>query len=321
MYRVTSLSHRADNPGSYVSGTGTLFIAYLLSWGLYGVLCVQAYVYYLAFPSDKRLHKWLVYTVYFIETIDTIFLTYDALADYRNVFGLSASASSSSTSSPVQFSWLRMYIFGGIVTCLVQSYYASHLNSLRRSKVFTIAILLSTFTQCVAGFVAGIIQSHHNFYTIATRTNISVEIYIFGIASAVCGIIISAFMAHQLLWRDPDWKGSHPPFPKLVRLSTETGVLAALAAIAYVVLFFCHVDALVLMLPALLLGKIYSNSFLLALNSRMIIAEGRIITSGWSASAPYSGGSMIGSGVFGPPKHVDVAVQVTRHVDVETSMP
>lgn len=74
---------------------------------------------------------------------------------------------------------------------------------------------------------------------------------------------------------------------------------SALAAITYVVLFFCHVDALILMLPALLLGKIYSNSFLLALNSRMIIAEGRILPSGYSESAPYPGGSLIGSGVFG----------------------
>jgi hypothetical protein len=61
------------------------------------------------------------------------------------------------------------------------------------------------------------------------------------------------------------------------------------------------------MLPALLLGKIYSNSFLLALNTRMIIVEGRILPSAISESAPYTA-SMIGSGVFGGAKHVDVAV-------------
>lgn len=71
-------------------------------------------IYYLAFPNDRRLHKWLVYSVYFLETVDTVFLTYDALADFRNVFGLSVPVSSRNTSSPVQFSWLRMYIFGGI---------------------------------------------------------------------------------------------------------------------------------------------------------------------------------------------------------------
>lgn len=73
--------------------------------------CVSQDVYYLAFPKDKQIHKWLVASVYFLESVDTVFLTYDALADFRNVFGLPAS---SSTSLPTQFSWLRMYIFGGV---------------------------------------------------------------------------------------------------------------------------------------------------------------------------------------------------------------
>jgi hypothetical protein len=71
-------------------------------------------LYHLAFPTDNRVHKWLVYSVHFLETVDIVFLTYDALADFRDVFGLSAPVSSRNTSLPVQFSWLRMYIFGGI---------------------------------------------------------------------------------------------------------------------------------------------------------------------------------------------------------------
>src|SRR5882757_2260330 len=85
---------------------------------------------------------------------------------------------------------------------------------------------------------------------------------------------------------------------KLVQLFVETGALAgrsfllsrrmpvnkvslfslspALAAVTYVILLFCHVSALNRMVPALLLGKIYSNSFLLALNSHANIALGRI---------------------------------------------
>jgi hypothetical protein len=79
---------------------------------------------------------------------------------------------------------------------------------------------------------------------------------------------------------------------------------SAMAAITYVVLFFCNVDPLTLMLPALLLGKIYSNSFLLGLNSRMSIAQGRVHPTGMSETAPYPGsteypGSMAGSVVFG----------------------
>lgn len=82
--------------------------------------------------------------------------------------------------------------------------------------------------------------------------------------------------------------------PSLTTVSNPS----ALAAVVYVVLFFCHVDPLVLMLPALLLGKIYSNSFLLVLNSRMNIAEGRVLPTGQSESSTFAG-SMLGSVVIG----------------------
>lgn len=71
----------------------------------------------------------------------------------------------------------------------------------------------------------------------------------------------------------------------------------ALASITYVVLFFCDVHPLTLMIPALLLGKIYANSFLLALNGRMYISQGRVLPIGLSDSALYPG-SPIGSAAF-----------------------
>jgi len=310
MHRVLSLSTpRADTPGNHsVPDTGPLFVAYLFSWGLYGVLSVQTYLYYMAFPDDRRLHKWLVYSIYFLETSDTVFLTYDALSDFRNMFGLSVPVSNKSTNSPLQFSWLRLYIFGGIVTCMVQTYYAHRLNFLRRSKIFSAAVFLAALTQSCAGIIAGVLQANQNFYTTVTQTKIPTEIYVFGIASATCGIIISAVMTHQLLWEDTDWQGRHPFFPKVVRLSIETGMVAALAAITYVALTFCYINALGLLIPALLLSKIYSNSLLLSLNSRMTIAQGRIAPTPVAESALFQG-SLIGSRVF--------PVQVTKRVDVE----
>ena len=49
-----------------------------------------------------------------------------------------------------------------------------------------------------------------------------------------------------------------------------------MAAVTYFVLFFCHVHALSLMIPALVLSKIYANSLLVVFNSRVNIIRGRI---------------------------------------------
>lgn len=71
-------------------------------------------VYYLAFPKDKPLHKWLVLAVYLIETVDIIIMTYDVMADFRDVFHLWLPPDQRSSTYRIQFSWLRIYILGAI---------------------------------------------------------------------------------------------------------------------------------------------------------------------------------------------------------------
>ncbi|KAJ7888083.1 hypothetical protein B0H14DRAFT_2337328, partial [Mycena olivaceomarginata] len=43
-------------------------IGSLLNFSLYGVLAVQVYVYRLTFPHDKRSIKWLIYSVFSLQT-------------------------------------------------------------------------------------------------------------------------------------------------------------------------------------------------------------------------------------------------------------
>ena len=78
------------------------------------LFCSTSDVYYLAFPKDKRLYKWLVLAVYIIETADIVLMTYDVMADFRNVFGLLDTQPTSNLTPSMQFSWLRIYILGGI---------------------------------------------------------------------------------------------------------------------------------------------------------------------------------------------------------------
>ncbi|KAK2461141.1 hypothetical protein APHAL10511_006668 [Amanita phalloides] len=50
----------------------SLHIGNLFNWFLYGVLTVQLYLYYVAFPHDRLLHKTVVGIVYFLETVHSI---------------------------------------------------------------------------------------------------------------------------------------------------------------------------------------------------------------------------------------------------------
>lgn len=275
--RLFSRAASADPGQNLILGTvGPLFVAYLLSWALYGTLSVQSYVYYLAFPKDKPLHKWLVLAVYLIETVDIIIMTYDVMADFRDVFHLWLPPDQRSSTYRIQFSWLRIYILGAIVTCIVQLYYARHLNLLQRPRAVTLAIIATAFLQCCGSIVSGALQAKHNFYVTAVQNQVPIPNYIFGAASVICSITVSAAMTHELMYQDTEWKKRHPFLPKLIRVTIETGIVAALAAVSYFVLFFTRAHALNLMIPALVLSKIYANSLLVVFNSRMNIIRGRI---------------------------------------------
>ncbi|KAI9451311.1 hypothetical protein BJY52DRAFT_1298465, partial [Lactarius psammicola] len=49
-----------------------LLLGPLFNWALYGILCVQIYVYSCNFPKDRRSVKFLVYFVFVLETAQTV---------------------------------------------------------------------------------------------------------------------------------------------------------------------------------------------------------------------------------------------------------
>ncbi|KAK0472970.1 hypothetical protein IW261DRAFT_1343117, partial [Armillaria novae-zelandiae] len=62
-------------------------LGYILNWGLFGTLSVQLYLYYLAFPNDRRFAKYLVYGIYVIEFMQTVLITHDVFATFGYGFG------------------------------------------------------------------------------------------------------------------------------------------------------------------------------------------------------------------------------------------
>ncbi|KAJ8096243.1 hypothetical protein PM082_011377 [Marasmius tenuissimus] len=71
---------------------GPYILIYCLNWGLFGVLCVQVFLYYLAFSRDRWTLKALAYGVLITEIVQTILITNDAFSkfglQFTNVKGL-----------------------------------------------------------------------------------------------------------------------------------------------------------------------------------------------------------------------------------------
>ncbi|KAF8227903.1 hypothetical protein L208DRAFT_1294303, partial [Tricholoma matsutake] len=109
-------------------------LGFLLNSALYGALCAQVYLYYLAFLEDRTLNKVLVYSVFMIETVQTMLLLQSGifLYDFYSVPSLWPDDTTL---------WIAIPLLGGIVTFVVQTFYAYSLSILAHSLAIMIIVV------------------------------------------------------------------------------------------------------------------------------------------------------------------------------------
>ncbi|KAJ7824977.1 hypothetical protein B0H14DRAFT_1292037 [Mycena olivaceomarginata] len=270
-------------PPPIVQVSGPLLLVYLLSWGLFGTLTVQVYFFYLAFPRDKRSNKILVYTVYLIELAQTIWLTHDAFT----IFGYGFADFSALTK--VYFEWLLVPMTSGLVAFISQSFYAYRVYVLSGSRIVPFIIVTIALTSSVAAFVTGAFTFEAgDIRFLQTRKNkISLVIWCGG--SALDDIIIAVCMTYFLTKRDTGFSHTNVLISKLTRLIIETGTFTAVVALSNLALYLAFPDRSYFTTPGGILPKLYANTILVVLNSRIAIVGGRgtDTTSGTTSSRSY----------------------------------
>ncbi|KAJ7700769.1 hypothetical protein B0H17DRAFT_211503 [Mycena rosella] len=244
---------------------------------LFGVTTTQTYIYYGRFPQDSRRLKFLVLFVWICEAAQTAcaehtlytmsiirygdLLTEDRLPKSLAVaafFGGIAAACGTSPpiptelaiSSPVQvfFAW-RIYSLSKrlLITCLCWT-----LSALR--AVCSFAILV-TGTQNVA-FAAFVIRWRLYFDAI------------WAIGSAN-DLTIAVALVYWLYRHRPDMQlRAGALVDKLITWTIETGVVTGCSGLITLVCFVTMRDNYVWLASHLVMAKLFSNSFLVSLNSR-----------------------------------------------------
>ncbi|KAF9262837.1 hypothetical protein L218DRAFT_945074 [Marasmius fiardii PR-910] len=113
---------------------GPYLLGYLLNYGLHGILTVQIYIYYNAFPKDNPAVQAIVYGVYAMEMTQTIMITWDAFHLFVFGFGNLDTASI--------FTWLDCFLIDGAVAFVAQAFFAYRIYLLSKSKPLTGAIIV-----------------------------------------------------------------------------------------------------------------------------------------------------------------------------------
>ncbi|KAF8232135.1 hypothetical protein L208DRAFT_1273638, partial [Tricholoma matsutake] len=241
-------------------------LSFLLNWALYGALCAQVYLYYLAFPEDRPLNKVLVYSVFMVETLQSMLLLHGSIRTYD-------------VTSPLLFLigpyditlWIAIPLLGGIAAFLVQTFYAYRLCILAHSWAMMIFIVLLALVQLVLEIIGGgripgpAFPNTTLFYSI-----------IWGSFSIACDLLIAISMTYFLLCKDTGWKTSHALLVKLVRLAIETGTVTGILQVSVLKPPFIVKPPVAIMPPlTIFLGKVYSNAMMVNFNHRLEISGGR----------------------------------------------
>ncbi|THU79469.1 hypothetical protein K435DRAFT_768729 [Dendrothele bispora CBS 962.96] len=283
----------SEVPSNIVNIAGPLVVGYILNSILFGVLLLQVYMYYMSFPNDRLVLKALVYGCFVLDTAQTIMNISDAFSIFGTGFG------DMQNLRKMHLAGLSVPIITGLTSCAVQNFYAYQLYIISNSKVLSLLIVSVSFIQCTGAMVQGVYAFKvNNLATLQSKTFIECTIWLAG--SALCDIIIAVSMTYYLVKSDRGLRRTHAVIRKLIRLTIETGSATATVATVDCILFLTIQQYPYHTVPARCLGKLYSNTLMAILNSRMRIPGGREDPEIFSSSTG-SGGLSNESGRHGNP--------------------
>ncbi|KAK0241057.1 hypothetical protein EDD85DRAFT_763357, partial [Armillaria nabsnona] len=246
-------------------------VAYLLHWGLFGALTVQLYLYYLAFPMDRKFTKCLVYGIYLVEFVQTMIFTHDAFATFGYGFG------DLKALTGMYSNWLTIPILSSVSACVGQGFYAYRIFILSRSPIVPIFVICVSLTSFVAGIITGVWCFPADDVTELVSSRMSIAVGILCGASALCDIIIAIYMTYYLMRGKTGFRQTQILVTKLIRLTIETGSVTAVGTLLIFILFFAFPHQTFYEAPAIITAELYANTVLMVLNSRIRIIGGRDI--------------------------------------------
>ncbi|KAK0486473.1 hypothetical protein IW261DRAFT_1604609 [Armillaria novae-zelandiae] len=249
-----------------------MIVAYLLHWGLFGTLSVQLYLYYLAFPNDRKFTKCLVYGIYIVEFVQTMLVSHDVFVIFGYGFG------DMDALTGMHFNWLTVPVVSAVIACVGQVFdaYRIYILSLK-SRIVPVFIICVSLTVFAAATFTGIYSFQADDLTKLNNLKTSIAGGIWCGGSALCDIVIAICMTYYLMRRNTGLHRTQMLVTKLVRLTIETGSTTALVALITCILFFAFPHQTFYVAPAVLMPKLYVNTIYMVLNSRIRILGGRDI--------------------------------------------
>ncbi|KAG8951425.1 hypothetical protein FRC04_006196 [Tulasnella sp. 424] len=263
---------------------GPLLLGYLFNYGLYGILILQTYIYYLSFPKDTKLIKSLVYGLFFLDTIQTVMTTHNAWHFLSSGWG------NVGVLADPGWSWIAVPLFSGLVSSTVQLFFSWRIWKLSGFWWLAGFISCAALAQGISACVTGIWFAILNDITKIALLDASAGVWLAGSAITDFLITISLVWVLQRKAQGDLSSNTEDIISRLIRLTVQTGAVTTFAATAELIMYLrtpennLHMvgyfiqsavgngvtkpSVLDPQIPGLALSKLYTNTLMATLNSR-----------------------------------------------------
>ncbi|KAJ7031262.1 hypothetical protein C8F04DRAFT_1111384, partial [Mycena alexandri] len=261
--------------------TGPLVLGYMFGYGLYGILAVQVYMYSESFPKDRAGIKFVVWSMFLLETMFTLFTTIAAYNQYGPGWG------DTDTLVIIDRAWEPLPALNGVLAAIAQGFYTWRIYSLTKKIWLPLLISLVVATQVIVSFYYGIVVSVEGRGVdklFALTPEITLWLSATAAADVLCtGSLVWTFSRHK---QRSTFERTGSIINKLIRYSVETGAVTSLGAIIEVTLWLTTHQYNIHFVFFLVLGKLYSNMLMATLNARAPMLHHNNMTS--TSSVPQS---------------------------------
>lgn len=245
---------------------GPPLVGIVLNWWLYGILVVQYFVYLSNDRQDKKVLRIVVHFLLLLDTAQTFMTLDDVFVWYVYNFNNYSSMLEDFNLAPIDGPLLDATIM-----FTVQIMYCWRLWVFGRWKVIPTIAALLTLISCVSGMFIGIIDMIVDPVTQADRFDPVEELWL--CSSAVTDILIASSMIYQLT----KYRTEHATertktiVMRILILTLETNAMTAVVAIALVISLLVPqiFETNVYVTFGYIIGKMYSNCFMVLLNQRI----------------------------------------------------
>ncbi|KAJ7353271.1 hypothetical protein DFH08DRAFT_987471 [Mycena albidolilacea] len=264
-YTPGSFSSSWSTMTQYIWNTAPLLVGSQANWALFGVLAAQVYKFHSSPYKNSGWIKLLVYGLFSIEFFQSIMASHYAYVilvsgwgDPNIVTGIPWSAGIPTFCIP-------------IVSVSVQIYFARRIYILSGKegwvRFVSSVIVVLALMQSLAGLSSVVRFSITTSHAEIAILTLAVKFWVIG--AAICDILVAATMLILLSrYRKLASRKSTVTFiVKLMVASIQTGIVPTFVALVMLVTYIvCGTQNNLMVMPSLILGKLYCNFLLYNLN-------------------------------------------------------